>query len=880
MKHKILSLLFLLPLLLSAGTISLKLDFWEHDAGGFRSAPGSLHSPVRSINILLPYGAEILDYDARVISSRPAAKTFTRRNAAFISSEGIIDAPSQNAPSQRLNYLGPKLWGDLHYASFSYLPFDEASGLWDEKLSISVSYSDPDPRLGQIPATFRPDDFFANQAQMHSWYSSTRNPMGIQVIGSTALYNSFAPWVAFREGQGFSVQFFDISQILANEVGQTSAEKLRNHLITQQVLNPFSYVLLLGDHDVVPIAYLCPEPNGSTSIPSDIYYADLTSDWDTDNDGRLGEYYSVWGEEDYGVDYTPEAFVGRISTNSPAEAAQIANRIVAFEQSNDPFKDKALLPAAWLNYANEPVIGMPETDAALFAEIARASVLRNHQCTTLYEELGLVPSFPSDYALNEDNLNNLIRNEDFGIINWGAHGSAVSSARKIWMADYNDNQIPDNNEMQWQGMVDINSFNNIQSEYGTVLFAASCSNGYLDYHQISLAEKALVNRAVAVIAATRTGWYKVGWENPGWGGLSSYNYHFLENYAEKGYSAGAAHAYANLLHTQYYLFGDPIDDDGVIWPELQNAYTYILFGDPVLGHSDFTEPEGEILVYSPHFDGWSVVNAIRDNADLNVIYSNRLIPDYDYLDSFEAVFCLFDNEVPQAGSFEYNLLNDYLEDGGRIYMEGRINWDMTDPFLSKFGLEAPLDMLVYIENIEAEGQIWAYTNPDFETDVLVPMGESASVLFETANTSYADAVIGVLNAPPGYRTIGSSFHLTEVADGDPGLSQMLGLILRKLEVTEPVSNSDASVPAALPGLRIWPNPSRNLTNIKLENPDRSERKLTIYNIRGQKIRTLLLSAKNGHSTSWNGKDADGKSCPGGVYILKSGNLSKKFSLIR
>ncbi|MCB5265946.1 MAG: C25 family cysteine peptidase [Candidatus Cloacimonetes bacterium] len=881
MKKSLLILVLCLPILIFAASLTVEIDFSEGSRSGFSTAPGSKQVPVHSVNILLPKNAEILDYELSFVGVRAAAKSYTQVNPPFISEEGILGSSSPRSSGRRYNYLGLRHWGELRYASFAVKPYDESSGLWSETAEITIQYHPGTRQQGLIPATFKNADFFANSERLNQWYrSSKRHSMGIIVISTPELYNALSVWTAFRQGQGFSVQFSNIAEVLVNEVGANNADKLRNHLIAQQVLYPFSYVLLVGDHDLVPIAQLTPEPNSNTTVPSDFYYADLSSNWDTDGDGRYGEYYSEYGEEDYGVDYTPEAFVGRFSTNSAAEVSQIAQRIVAFEQSTAPFKNKALLPAAFLNYHDEPVPGMPQTDGAGLMELAKATILRNWQTTTLYEQIGVVPSYPSDFDLSDTNFNNLLRTEDFGLISWNAHGSAVSSARKIWMNDLNNNGFPEYYEMQWQPLVDTDSFDNIQTEYGSVIYAASCNNGYLDYQQQSLAEKALVTKAVAVVAASRTGWYKVGWENPGWGGLSSYNYHFIENYAEGVYSAGAALAYANLLHTQYYLFGDPIDDGGIVWPELQNVYTYLLFGDPVLGHSEFLQPEGEILVYSPHFDAYPVVNAIRENADINVIYSDRLIPDYDYLDSFKAVFCLFDDDIPAVGSFEYALLNGYLETGGKIYLEGRLPWDPNDEFMGKFGLEAPFDMVVHIDRIRAEDSFWDYANPDFQTDALLPLGDSASALFETANIDFADAIIGVLNSPEDYTTIGSSFRLTEVANGEPGLTEMVGLILEKLEVTQPVANSDELIVPAPIQLTAYPNPMRGALNISLAQTKKAEETVKIYNLKGQLITSLKLSAKNGYAMTWNGKDSSGLQCPNGIYILHSGAKSKKISLVK
>ncbi len=881
MKYYLMIAVIALPILCLGTSINIDVSFSEYEESGYSTAPQSRRVPVHSVNILLPPQAEILDYAVEFGAARPAHKSYSELNPPFISSAGILDSDSRIASARRSSYLGPRKWGELNYVSFRLKPYAEDSGLFYETARISIQYQPQTNASGIIPASFTQPDFFANPNQLTQWYKSASRPgMGIIVISTPELYNALSAWVSFRQSQGFSVYFSDIAEVLINEVGESDAEKLRNHLIAQQVLSPFTYVLLVGDHDLVPIAYLCPEPDGSETVPSDFYYSDLSSIWDTDEDGRLGEYYSEFGEEDYGVDYTPEAFVGRFSTNIPAEVSQIAARIVAFEQSSADFKHKALLPAAYLNYEHEPEYGMPQTDGADFMELAKSTVLRDFQTTTLYEQLGVLPSMPSDYPLNEADLGNLIRTEDYGIISWSAHGSPVSSSRKIWMEDSDGDQIPDPYEMQWQGMVNGNSFSNIQSDYGTLIFAASCHNGYLDYQNQCLAETALINRAVAVIAASRTGWYKVGWQNPGWGGLNSYNYHFLENYAEHGYSAGAAHAFTNLLHTEYYLFGDPIDAGGIIWPELQNVYAYLLFGDPVLGHSDFPEPQGEILVYSPHNDAYPVVNAVRESGDFNVIYSNRLIPDYDYLSGFEAVFCLLEDQAPSSGSFEYELLNDYLETGGRMYLEGRLPWDSSDSFLGKFGFEAPLDMLVNIERIAAEDWIWDYANPEFGTDVLVPFAATASALFQTANDSFPDAVVGVWNQTADYNTIGSSFRLIDVEDGDPGLTDLLTLILEKLEVIAAVSNADEQLPMPQSQLKAYPNPMRSSLVISLENPQKGIERVEIYNLKGQLVRRLELSKTNGYSISWNGLDAKNLPSPNGIYFVRSAGQIKKVSLIK
>jgi hypothetical protein len=509
-------------------------------------------------------------------------------------------------------------------------------------------------------------------------------------------------------------------------------------------------------------------------------------------------------------------------------------------------------------------------------------VLRNFDNTTLYEQLGVVTSHPSDYPLDYNQFNTLLRGTDYGLINWSAHGSSVSSSRKVWMEDFNNDGIPNSNEMQWMNLVNKQSFNNFTATGGSVIFAASCYNGRIDGDDSSLGEYALIKKAVGVIAATRTGWYKVGWQNPGWGGLSSYNYHFLENYAERGHSLGAAHAYTNLLHTQYYLFGDPIDSGGIIWPELQNVYTYILYGDPAIGHNPLPAPEGEILVYIPTgAEDYRIINSIRNAADMNVVFSNRLIQDYDYISHFAAVIAIMDDY--QLAPLEKDILNSYLEAGGKMYLEGNINWDMNDPFLGKFGVEAPLDIAISIESVQYPQKQWDYLDSASSYRVLVPINSAATPLFFANNLEETAYCIGTINETDTYSALAAEFRLTHIAENAPGyapFADMISVILSELGVISGSSSStDAHAPAAISSISAWPNPARGSINIKLENPRRSESEISIYNLKGQLVQSFELSAKNDFQASWNTLDAKGKPCPAGVYILKGAGTGKKITVL-
>ena len=79
----------------------------------------------------------------------------------------------------------------------------------------------------------------------------------------------------------------------------------------------------------------------------------------------------------------------------------------------------------------------------------------------------------------------------------------------------------------------------------------------------------------------------------------------------------------------------------------------------------------------------------------------------------------------------------------------------------------------------------------------------------------------------------------------------------------------------------YPNPFNPSTTIKFSTQNDSEVELSIYNIKGQKIKTLVQNefTKGNHSIIWNGDDECGKSVSSGIYYYKL-NVSGKTESIK
>jgi hypothetical protein len=121
-----------------------------------------------------------------------------------------------------------------------------------------------------------------------------------------------------------------------------------------------------------------------------------------------------------------------------------------------------------------------------------------------------------------------------------------------------------------------------------------------------------------------------------------------------------------------------------------------------------------------------------------------------------------------------------------------------------------------------------------------------------------------------------------------------GFILKTVDLIGGETTStdviDPDLPAAIPSEFILhqnhPNPFNPSTEISFELPRRSEVRLTIYNILGQKIIKLLNGSfpVGRHEVSWDGIDASGYPVAAGIYFyqLQAGEFvqTKKMALVK
>ena len=203
-----------------------------------------------------------------------------------------------------------------------------------------------------------------NNYQTYDYVIITTESLNNAITSST-----FLDWKALI---GFNVKIVNITDNeIVSQTGEDLPEKIRNFLRSYYQNWGIKYVLIVGNHATIPMRYCYPDPTNhrfdifdwtSGEVPTDYYYADLSSSdsesWDLDNDGYYGEY----GHDL--PDFFPEVYVGRIPTNVKSRITYTLDKLVTFEQDTGDWKTNALHAGAFFYFTNEGYSGNPAMDGA------------------------------------------------------------------------------------------------------------------------------------------------------------------------------------------------------------------------------------------------------------------------------------------------------------------------------------------------------------------------------------------------------------------------------------------------------------------------------------------------------------------------------------
>lgn len=580
------------------------------DGFGNLLIPGKPMLPAKSFMIALPPGAEVLSVGAEGITPAEVQGQYSIKPAPpVLPSDGreemvrecrqrwqdnyeITYSSDEAYPENAGRYLGTGGLRKYHFIRVGYFPFSyhPQSGrlVFTPSLEVSIDYRLPTSTDGALEELLsdtkgeqRASRLLVNYAQAKEWYlpraprQAPKQTYDYVIITTDALATAVSPLVVWKQSIGYSVDVVTTTWIEGNYTGSDRQERIRNFLIDKYAEWGIEYVLLVGDIDVLPMRHCFPDPsnhnpNSSYCPPTDHYYAALTGDWDSDGDGYPAEF----GQDT--VDFVPEVSVGRIPFSDSATVASICGKLVSFEGDTSPWKDNALLIGAMSNYANEDFSGFPRTDGANLMEVMIPDMLSGWSYTTMYEKEGLDPcAYLCDYPVSHANVVSDWSANDYGIVNWWAHGGDDAAWRKWW--EYDDgNGVPEGYEIYWEPFFENYDVPSLDDEHPSIIFSCACNNAWPEYD--NLAKKLLEHGSAGMVASTRVSWYNEGWTYEGSGGNASLDYYFFHYMIVEGEKVGDA-LYSSKTYYLNHLFWSFADPE---WTPQQNLLDFNLYGDPAL----------------------------------------------------------------------------------------------------------------------------------------------------------------------------------------------------------------------------------------------------------------------------------------------------------
>jgi hypothetical protein len=173
----------------------------------------------------------------------------------------------------------------------------------------------------------------------------------LYVIAPAAFHRALAPFIEHKR-RLLPTQLIALDQALKKGHGVDDPERLKRFLYDAWKHDQLGYAILVGDVDVMPVRYMVldrvtPAAFDYAFYPSDLYYSDLAhqdgqfDDWNAHKeDFHAGYFGEVRGEKNKkdrinydNIDYRADIAVGRWPVSTPREAAGVAAKTIAFEES-------------------------------------------------------------------------------------------------------------------------------------------------------------------------------------------------------------------------------------------------------------------------------------------------------------------------------------------------------------------------------------------------------------------------------------------------------------------------------------------------------------------------------------------------------------------
>lgn len=293
------------------------------------------------------------------------------------------------------------------------------------------------------------------------------------IVTTKNLIPSFSEFIRWKREKGLIVEIVAIEDVYSNYSGDElsgiydNAGKLRQFLRESYCAGngTLQYVLLGGDDTLLPIRKSHFERNSSQiyDIPTDLYFAEFDSNWDSDGDGLIGEPFNI--------DYAQEIYIGRIMVKNSSEVATWTSKLLMYEQ-NPGNGNSSYLTKAFFTQADQLQSGNQAEIVLNNANWIKSKQVFNEKegCNT-----NTTPTFPTGKNVIDE------FNKDFGFVSFMGHGAPhnVAVATQGYNSNINNTKryvlAFENYCSSYSIKESGNGMNNMTNyDYPTVMYSISC----------------------------------------------------------------------------------------------------------------------------------------------------------------------------------------------------------------------------------------------------------------------------------------------------------------------------------------------------------------------------------------------------------------------
>lgn len=245
--------------------------------------------------------------------------------------------------------------------------------------------------------------------------------IAVDSLIGTGAENLLQPLLDHHAKSGLASKILTLQTIDANYEGLDLQEKIRNAITEHYNTAGTEFVLLVGDAPQLPVrrVYMDEAVEGyKKGLPSDMYYACLDGNFNSDNDEYWGE--STDGGNGAYPDQLAEVSVGRFPVQTREELGRMVTKTLTHLQAKK--REKILFAGEHLGFGGISEFAKPSMEEMWAGGEANGMVTRSFAQEPGLERDTLYAEKFTNHKWYDKDIISLINSDEFGIINHLGHG--------------------------------------------------------------------------------------------------------------------------------------------------------------------------------------------------------------------------------------------------------------------------------------------------------------------------------------------------------------------------------------------------------------------------------------------------------------------------